>query len=201
MKKSYVMYKSWSKMFLQLEPEKAGKLIQAICAYQDGEEYVIGDPVLEAVFSMFKETFDADRVAYEEKCEKNRTNALNRLRSQANANDRLRSTYDNDNEYDNDNDLKEKESKKKLSARFVPPSLQEVKGYCLERKNKVDPEGFIDFYTSKNWMVGKTKMKDWKAAVRTWERRDRGSPEKNKFNRFEHNDYDFEELERALLNG
>lgn len=54
--------------------------------------------------------------------------------------------------------------------RFTPPSLEEVRDYCRERGNTVDPGKFIDFYESKGWMVGKNKMKDWKAAVRTWER-------------------------------
>ena len=54
--------------------------------------------------------------------------------------------------------------------RFSPPTIEEVKAYCLERNNNVDAERFIDFYTSNGWQVGKNKMKDWKAAVRTWER-------------------------------
>lgn len=54
--------------------------------------------------------------------------------------------------------------------RFVPPSVDEVRRYCEERHNNVDPEAFVDFYESKGWMVGKNKMKSWKAAVRTWER-------------------------------
>lgn len=53
---------------------------------------------------------------------------------------------------------------------FTPPNVQDVRAYCQERGNKVDPENFWDFYQSKNWMIGKNKMKDWKAAVRTWER-------------------------------
>jgi predicted phage replisome organizer len=54
--------------------------------------------------------------------------------------------------------------------RFTPPTVDEVRDYCYERMNNVDPEAFVDFYSSKGWMVGKNKMKDWKAAVRTWER-------------------------------
>ena len=69
---------------------------------------------------------------------------------------------------------KEKENKKKDSPkRFVPPSLDEVQAYCTERGNGIDAQAFIDFYASKGWMVGKTKMTDWKAAVRTWESRKR----------------------------
>ena len=54
--------------------------------------------------------------------------------------------------------------------RFTPPTLEEVKAYCTDRNNNVDAERFIDYYTSNGWMVGKNKMKDWKASVRTWER-------------------------------
>ena len=54
--------------------------------------------------------------------------------------------------------------------RFIPPTVEEVKAYCLERGNNVDAENFVDFYESKGWVVGKSKMKNWKAAVRTWER-------------------------------
>ena len=55
-------------------------------------------------------------------------------------------------------------------GRFTPPTLQEVQVYCMNRHNNVDPEKFIDFYSAKGWMIGKNKMKDWKAAVRTWEK-------------------------------
>lgn len=62
------------------------------------------------------------------------------------------------------------ESETPKRKRFTPPTLEEVKAYCLERQNGVDAERFIDYYTSNGWLVGKNKMKDWKAAVRTWER-------------------------------
>jgi hypothetical protein len=62
--------------------------------------------------------------------------------------------------------------------RFVPPTIDEVAVYCLERNNKVDPERFVDYYTSNGWFVGKKKMVDWKAAVRTWEKRKDTQPDK-----------------------
>lgn len=62
-------------------------------------------------------------------------------------------------------------------SRFTPPSVFHVREYCAERGNSIDPQEFVDFYSSKNWMVGKTKMADWKACVRTWERR-RGEEQK-----------------------
>ncbi len=58
------------------------------------------------------------------------------------------------------------------ASRFTPPSVEEVRVYCAERKNSVDPERFVDFYASKGWLVGKSRMKDWRAAVRSWERSD-----------------------------
>ena len=59
---------------------------------------------------------------------------------------------------------------KPTRKRFIPPSLEEVQAYCDERNNNVDADKFINHYTSNGWMVGKNKMQDWKAAVRTWER-------------------------------
>ena len=64
----------------------------------------------------------------------------------------------------------EGETPKSKAKRFTPPTLEEVTAYCIERNNSVDPQHFIDYYTSNGWLVGKNKMKDWKAAVRTWER-------------------------------
>ena len=59
------------------------------------------------------------------------------------------------------------------SKRFVPPTVDEVSAYCQERGNCVDPQRFVDYYSSNGWMVGKNKMKDWKAAVRNWEQKDK----------------------------
>jgi hypothetical protein len=56
------------------------------------------------------------------------------------------------------------------TPRFIPPLLTAVESYCLERRNGVNPEKFVNFYQSKDWMIGKNKMKDWKAAIRTWEK-------------------------------
>lgn len=59
------------------------------------------------------------------------------------------------------------------AKRFTPPTVEEVAAYVAERKSPVDPQGFIDFYESKGWMVGKNKMKDWQAACRNAEKWDR----------------------------
>lgn len=61
---------------------------------------------------------------------------------------------------------------------FKPPTVEEVRAYCTERNNTVNAETFVSFYESKGWYVGKNKMKDWKAAVRTWEKNNRQPTEK-----------------------
>lgn len=55
-------------------------------------------------------------------------------------------------------------------TKFTPPTVEDVAVYCKERKNGIDAKRFVDFYEAKGWMIGKNRMKDWKAAVRTWER-------------------------------
>ena len=64
-----------------------------------------------------------------------------------------------------------KSNKEIYKEKFVKPTLEQVEEYCLERNNGIDAQKFIDFYESKGWMVGKNKMKDWKACVRKWEKR------------------------------
>ena len=77
--------------------------------------------------------------------------------------------------------------KREARKRFSPPSAAEVREYCRERENAVDAESFVDFYAAKGWKVGNAPMKDWKAAVRTWEKRDnRAAPRRGAFDA---NDY------------
>lgn len=74
-------------------------------------------------------------------------------------------------EIDKDKSLSTKKTTKQ-QERFTPPSVEEVAAYCLERKNAVNPEQFCDYYTANGWKVGRHSMKDWKAAVRTWEHKE-----------------------------
>lgn len=67
--------------------------------------------------------------------------------------------------------------------KFKKPTLEEVKEYCLERKNNVDAELFINYYESNGWKVGKNSMKDWKACVRTWERNRVNKPKESRYER------------------
>ena len=95
-----------------------------------------------------------------------------------------------------------KKEKNNNIKRFTPPTYEQVSTYCKERNNTVDAERFYDFYESKGWMVGKNKMKDWKAAVRNWERssKQETKPAKqNQFHNFDERNYDFDELEKRLF--
>lgn len=91
----------------------------------------------------------------------------------------VRLTQPNATDIDKEEDLDIEEDKEVKSTkadkppratRFTPPTVDDVRAYCEERANNVDPDRFVDFYSAKGWMVGKNKMKDWKAAVRNWER-------------------------------
>jgi hypothetical protein len=68
--------------------------------------------------------------------------------------------------------VEESRGEKRQSSRFTPPSLEEVISYCRERKNNVEANNFLNHYETNGWMRGKTKIKDWKACVRTWESKD-----------------------------
>lgn len=75
------------------------------------------------------------------------------------------------------NNIENKEKRK----RFTPPTVDEVREYCLERNNGIDPETFTAFYASKGWKVGNSQMKDWKQAIITWEKREqREHPQQQK---------------------
>ena len=87
-----------------------------------------------------------------------------------------------------DKKIRSKEGKRER-RRFAPPALSELKDYINKMKYNVNPENFIDFYTTKGWMVGKNKMQDWQAAVRTWARRDQDKPS-----------YDEDETIKRILN-
>ena len=63
---------------------------------------------------------------------------------------------------------------------FKKPTILEVKNYCILRNNNIDAEAFISFYESKDWMIGKNKMKNWKQAIITWEKRNYKKPTMSK---------------------
>jgi hypothetical protein len=110
------------------------------------------------------------------------------------------------NTYKNNKNIKNDKNNK--NSHFTPPSLGEVQVYCRERNNQVDAEQFINHYTANGWIQGRGKpIKDWKAAVRTWERNDfnkpspAAQPRPNKFNNYPQRQYtqqDYAAIEKKL---
>ena len=107
-------------------------------------------------------------------CEKQRTNAMKAKPSQTKPSEAKPSqTSQKDKDKDKDKEYKETlpiGSAKKAATAFHAPTVDEVNAYCQERNNSVDAARFVDYYTANGWKVGKNPMKDWRAAVRTWER-------------------------------
>ena len=183
MKDSFVLYTKYLDNIQALSMEQRGMLFTSLMLYVSGQEPEEMDPVTAMAFSFIKSQMDKDIEKYNETCAK-RSEAGKlggRPKKQEEAKKAKKANgfsenqkkqgkakkADNEYEYDNDNDLLKENTKRKV---FSTPTLDDVRAYCLERNNKVDPQQFVDFYESKGWMIGKNKMKDWKAAVRTWER-------------------------------
>lgn len=114
--------------------------------------------------------------------------------------------YVNVNDNVNANKKKDTSVSKEKASRFIPPTIEDIKAYCEEKGYKLDYDRFIDYYTSNGWMVGKNKMKDWRACVRNWARKDSSGcaeyPTKvSKFRNFQERSYDMDKLTRELLGG
>ena len=190
---SFVLYKSFYKPIAGLTDKQLGRLFRAVFQWQiTGEADQDSDDVVKMALAFFTNQFRIDNEKYLERCEKNRTNAntrwekskdataSNRIQSYSNECERCEPMRmmpnDNDNDNDNDNGKDnvlggpgdETPARKKRS--FAKPSLSDVEAYCLERNNGIDPAAFLDHYEANGWMVGKNKMRDWKATIRKWER-------------------------------
>ena len=97
---------------------------------------------------------------------------MRKMRGRNNVTPALRERY-GEKEIEKETEIEKSKSKSSVRAsRFTPPTTEDVKAYCMERGNHVDAQRFVDHYTANGWKVGKNSMKDWKAAVRTWERQE-----------------------------
>jgi len=174
-KDSFILYADQQEIFENLSDEKAGKLIKGIFQYTFGNEPKFND-LLKLVFIPIRQQLDRNAKKYEETKEKRRIagskGGKQRQANQANANFAKQTQANqavnvNDNVYVNDNVNIINKDKRNI---FIIPSIEEIKTYCLERKNNVNPQTFYDYYSSNGWKVGKNSMKDWRATVRNWER-------------------------------
>lgn len=166
------IWDDWFEVTQELNAQEKGRLIDAIIAYDNGgdwQEQIKGNE--RYVFPGYKSRIDR----YNEICGMRINSAKQSKTKQTEAKVSKVQQNTNDNDNDKENDIKENPLKgvKEKRERFSPPSVEYVTAYCRERKNGVDPQKFVDFYTAKGWKVGQNPMKDWKACVRTWEQRDR----------------------------
>ena len=183
MKDSAIVNTNFMKAVDKLPVEKQGAAYRAYIMYATaGKEYTGDDIAIAALLEAFRSYIDENREKYDAK--KARAKHAAEKRSEQNRNNIESISNQNNNDIDtvsvSVSVSKEKDtnvSQKKSSA-FRKPTVDEVKAYCLERRNNVDPQRFVDFYEAKGWKVGSQSMKDWKACVRTWEQRNRGDPPK-----------------------
>lgn len=178
-KKSFLLYADQISLVEMLPDEKAGQLFKLIMQYVNDKNPNTDDLLLKMAFEPFKLQLKRDLKTYESIVERNRENGKKGGRPKktqenpknpsgfSNNPDKPKKA-DNDTDTVNDNGSITPPTPSRGKP-FTPPSLDEVKAYCEKRDRGVNPERWFDFYTSKGWMVGKNKMKDWKAAVRTWE--------------------------------
>lgn len=169
--KCWFVYYSWSEAIGTLSDSEAGRLLKCCLKYSStGEETVLtGNERL--VWLMIKPQIDRDNAHAEDVSNKRRV-AGSLSRSNCN---QLQPIASNCSKRGEERRGKEEEKKRKDSS-FVAPTLAEVADYCRERSNNVDPQRFLDYYESNGWHVGKNPMRDWKAAVRTWEKTDNTKP-------------------------
>ena len=176
----FVFQDDYLEQLAMLSDQELGRLVRALVKYhRTGEVQELAGRESVA-FGFIK--FDIDRIdkAYQAKCDKNRENINNRYqlnKDEKENNERIQPNTNADKE--NNKLFKEtlsfnKESEKKSGKRFSPPTLEDVEEYCISRNSSVIPEKFIDYYSAIGWKIGgKSQMKDWKAAVRNWEKMDR----------------------------
>lgn len=191
-RKQFTWYRSYYDALKELPAEEFRDIVLAVCAYAlDGEEPELSG-VARAIFTLIRPTLEVGRSKAENRSRAEQTSisaeqTVNRPEQTKNKTEQTQNKRkQTDNKPEQTSKEKEKEREKESEndsycsppppsgpKRFVPPTLAEVQSYVAERQSPVDPQGFIDFYASKGWMVGKTPMKDWKAACRnaeTWER-------------------------------
>lgn len=222
MRDSVIFYRSFYEAVKELPPEEFKKSVSAIMEYglndlepeTSGIErtiYLLSKPQIDANNKRYQNGTKGGRPVTEQKPNHNQTitkpkpnQNQTETKPEPNHNQTITKAEPKENVKDNDNVNVKVKDKESVCTRFVPPTHQDVSDYCQEKGyTNVDIERFIDFYASKGWMVGKNKMKDWKAAVRNWNRSQRQelTTKGNKFNNFNQRQYDYDALEQQLLGG
>ena len=154
--------------------------IQRECKYFDLDTIRVALSLYKNLGLVYEGNDDLIRISNFENMVGRETNGAKRIREWRERKNLLQCnsdvTQEIDIEIDKDKDIKKENNNinviLKEKKRFVKPSIEEIKQYCSERHNGIDAESFYDFYESKGWKIGTTPMKDWKASVRNWERKE-----------------------------
>ena len=196
MRNGFVLFRdSWPLIEL-LTYEQRGILLTAVFAYNFGGKLPEMDTPTRMAFLQAKERMDKAADKYDATCERRREAANKRWHPDANVYKAMQSNA-NDAEIEKEIEIeipKENTPTECKRKGFVPPTVDEVRTYVNEKGYKVDPEAFVAFYTAKGWMIGKNKMKDWKAATRTWVRQDRGKADQSAPKESKYGNLDFGRL-------
>ena len=196
MRESSVFYASWFDAIQDLPAEQYKECMEAVRVYAFTGEETADTAIAKMFLTMAKPLVDKNN--------QRRENGINggRPKTKQEPNDNQTEPSDNQTEPNynqsepncekaepNENEtvnvnvnetvtVTETEKRERRAARtpFRRPTIEEIQEYCTERGNRVDPQTFFDFYESKGWRVGSQPMKDWRAAVRTWEKREETAP-------------------------
>ena len=199
----FCAYHSYLDALEPLTDAERGRLFVACLKYsKSGEvEHLSGNERF--VFPVFRGQIDRDNAKYASKCKKQSENVSKRWAKNDTNDTTVYDGIENVPPHENNTErTKEKEKEKEKTKtkdnsvygasaptraqeqqgdscqkakRFSRPTVEEVADYCRERGNQVDAQRFVDYYTANGWRVGKNPMKDWKAAVRTWEQQESAS--------------------------
>ena len=203
MSKEYVpIFYDWLEVTQDLSQEEKGNLIDAIVSYASGQDdynkYLGGNSKI--AFRFFKGQVDRNAIISQErskagssKREQKATNENKSDQSGTKSPKKKENNNENNNENENESNNENKnhdnktktvnEDDSKTQTQFIPPTVEDVRNYCLERENNIDPVGFVKYYTARGWKRSNGRlMDDWRAGVRYWEKRQKGSGNDERYN-------------------
>lgn len=193
-KESFILHTDAWDILKDFSDEQCGRLLKALLCYQREEEIPAMDVATKVAFSFMAAQMDRDNERYDQMVEKRRAagkrsaEARQQVSASVNTSQQVLTSVnhtDTDTVTDTDTDTdtvtvfhkgvkggaKAPTNTRKKADVFKKPTIQDVQSYCEERQNDIDAESFWDYYEANGWKVGRSPMKDWKAAVRTWERK------------------------------
>lgn len=163
---------SWFKLFLHQKPiidsvpdDVVGKAVKAAFHYFATKEETELDALAMVVYSSFKPYIEESFTDYERDVRNGHKGGRPQKPTLTSGKGGLPSPTQAEAEAERETVSK---ADKPPRSRFIPPTVDEVRAYCIEKGYALDADRFVDFYTSNGWKVGRNPMKDWRAAVRTW---------------------------------